>query len=257
MGASERELAPLATWEAFVNAQVARNKTQTRGHGRHRLFAGQTQAGKTTLNRILLRMKKTVLVIGTKPKDSSLDRYVEEGYLRIDHWPPTKKELRQRGPHDQVKLLLWPKVTRYEDLGRHADLFRRAVRDVTVEGGWTLSVDEGLYVCSRRGLNLGEEISQLAFGGASNGLSLHLVIQRPAGIPVITYASCHDAYLFKMGNTNDIREIASYTGYETTDVARAIRGLNRGNPTKGHQFLYAPMTGGATWEVSEVPQAWA
>lgn len=197
-------------------------------------------------------------MFGTKPKDSSLDRYVtEEGFLRIDHWPPTPRELRYRGSREQVKLLLWPKVERYEDLTRHHDLFRRAIRDVSIEGGWTVSIDEGLWVCARRGLNLGEEVSQIAFGGASNGLSLHLVIQRPAGIPVTTYSNCHEGYLFRMGNTNDIREIASYTGYDTLEVAQAIRGLNRGNPEKGHQFLYAPLVGGRTWEVSEVPREWA
>lgn len=257
MPIAEREVPPQVPWVPWINAQVANNKAAKPGHGIHRLFDGQTQSGKTTLNRIMLRMKRFSVVFGTKPKDSSLDEYItKEGFLRIDHWPPTKKELEKRGPFGQVKLLLWPQTKRYEDLKSHAELFRQCLRDITVEGGWTLSVDEGLWTCSRKGLNLGEEISQLAIGGASNGLSLHLVIQRPAGIPVITYQSCHHAYLFKSGNTNDIRELASYGSHDTMDVARAIRQLNRGNPTKGHQFLYLPMTGGSEWGVSEVPQEW-
>ncbi len=254
---SEREVPSLVPFVPWINAQVARNKSAKAGHGIHRLFDGQTQSGKTTLNRIMLRMKRFSLVYGTKPKDSSLDDYIEkEGFRRIDHWPPTKNELKMRGPFKQVKLLLWPDIKRYEDLKTHAEIFRRATRDITVEGGWTLSIDEGLWTCSKKGLDLGEEISHLAFGGASNGLSLHLVIQRPAGIPVITYQSCHEAYLFKSGNTNDIRELASYGSHDTMDVARAIRGLNRGNPEKGHQFLYLPMTGGSEWAVSEVPKDW-
>lgn len=205
----------------------------------------------------MLRMKRAVVVIGTKPRDSSLDRYVEEGFIRIGHWPPTTKELRPRGPFEQVKLLLWPQMKSYDELPRHYPTYRDALRQIAFEGGWTLSVDEGLYVCSRKGLNLGEEIRQIAFGGASNGVSLHIVIQRPAGLDPLIYGSCHEGYLFRMGNTNDIREIASYTGYDTIEVARAIRALNRGNPEKGHQFLYAPLVGGSSWEVSEMPKEWA
>lgn len=255
---TEREAPPTLPWVTFVNEQVALNKSLTPGHGRHKLFDGQTQGGKTTLNRILLRMKQYVLVLGTKPKDSSLDEYIaKEGYIRIEDWPPTKDQLKKRGKYGQVKLLLWPAARTYsEDLKHRRDVFRRAVRDVATEGGWTLGVDEGLWTCSRKGLDLGDEVSAIAQGGASNGISLHLVIQRPAGIPVIAYQSCHDAYIFKCGNTNDIRELASYGSHDTMDVARAIRGLNRGDPTRGHQFLYMPMTGGAEWGVSEVPADW-
>lgn len=253
----DHEAPPRVAWAPFINAQVEMNRALKPGHGRHRLYEGQTQGGKTTLNRIMLRMKRFSLVFGTKPKDSSLDDYIaKEGFVRIEHWPPTKEELKQRGRFGQVKLLLWPRISEYADLKRHVPIFRQAARDIAVEGGWTLSIDEGLWACSKKGLDLGDEISAIAFGGASNGLSLHLVIQRPSGIPVITYASCHDAYLFKSGNTNDIRELASYGSHDTMDVARAIRSLNRGDPRGGHQFLYMPMSGGSQWAVSEVPASW-
>ena len=262
------EVPEVVSWAQFINAQVERNnaakvsvnpKTHRKTvEGVHRLFNGRTRSGKTTLNRIMLRMKKTVLVLGTKPNDPSLDDYVyKEGYVRIDHWPPTAKELKQRGPYEQVKLILWPKMKTYADLHKYQGVYRQAVRDIFVEGSWTLGVDEGLWVCSRKGLDLGEEISAIAYGGAGNGVSMHLVIQRPSGIPVITHESAHHLYQFRTGNTNDIRELASYTGKSTADFTAAVRGLNRGNPEQGHQFLYAPMVDGSNWEVSEVPRSWA
>lgn len=206
----------------------------------------------------MLRMKKTVLVLGTKPNDPSLDDYIyKEGYVRIDHWPPTAKELRQRGKFEQVKLLLWPEMKAYGDLKRHKATYRAAVQDISVEGAWTLSVDEGLWVCSRKGLDLGDEISSIAYGGAGNGVSLHFVIQRPSGVPVIIHEQCHELYNFRTGNTNDIRELASYTGKSTRDFTGAVRGLNKGNPETGHQFLHAPMADGADWEISEMPADWA
>lgn len=260
----ERELAPEVPWVTFINAQAQKNRADSlgpkgEGLGVHRLFAGQTGTGKTTLARVFTRLKRATVVFGTKPGiDSSLDAYVtREGFTRIDHWPPTKKELKAKGPYEQVKLLLWPKMKEYADLKRSAELFRAAVRDITVEGNWTIGVDEGLWTCWRKGLDLGDEISAIAFGGRSNGISLHLVIQRPSGIPIATYANCNEGYFFKLGNTNDIRELSSYTGYSTREVTDAIRSLNKGNPTKGHQFLYAPMSGNGQWAISEMDKDWA
>lgn len=255
-----RDAPPRESFETFARAQIARNAAMARGpkgelKGVNRLFNGQTQSGKTTLNRILLRLKRNVIVFGTKPGvDTSLDEYVEkEGYVRIDHWPPTRKELRQRGTEKAVRLLLWPEVKKYEDLRRHAATFRACLRQVAIEGRWTVGIDEGLWVCSPKGLNLGQEVSDLAYGGASNGVSLHILVQRPRQIPPIIYSSCHEGYLFKAGNENDMRELASYTSYAPRDVATAIRSLNKANPERGHEFLYAPLSGGSSWMVSEVP----
>ena len=259
MPAPSREVPSVESWPAWVNNQVARQRKIAPGEGVHRLFNGQTRSGKTTLNKILLRMKKTTLVLGTKPKhDAALERYVsEEGFVRIDHWPPTTKELKQRGQYEQVKLLLWPKVKEYAQLRGFAPLFRRALQDVQIDGNWTVSIDEGLWVCARKGLDLGDVVSEIAIGGAGNGLSLHVLVQRPRNIDPIIYSSCHEGYLFKAGNENDLRELASYTSYSSRDLATAVKGLNLGNEERGHQFLYAPLSGGSKWSVSEVPSDWA
>ncbi len=269
MATAPLDVPPVVPWPDFITRQVASNNRATRSvnpktkrvtvEGIHRLLDGRTRSGKTTLNRILLRMKKTTLVLGTKPADPSLDKYVNEGYLRIDHWPPKARELKQRGPYEQVKLLLWPEIKAYSDLKRYRDLYRHAINDIFVEGAWTLGIDEGLWVCGHKGLDLGDEVSAVAYGGAGNGVSLHLVIQRPSGIPVIIHESCHELYQFRTGNTNDIRELASHAGKSSREFSAAVRGLNGANPTneRRHQFLYAPMTDDGTWEISEVPADWA
>jgi hypothetical protein len=132
------------------------------------------------------------------------------------------------------------------------------LQSVMIEGGnWHVIVDEGLWFCSKAGLNLGQEVSEIAYGGRSNGLSLSIGLQRPSGIPVVAYSNCTLAYVFKIGDENDLRRVSAYSQYPTRDVITAIRMLNKGNPKKGHQFLFLPTSGGSTWEVSEVPANWA
>lgn len=276
MTSPARDVPPVVPWPAFVNSQVQRTRELSTGDlkktkttpsrknvvgakGVHRLFDGMTQSGKSTANRILLRMAKTSIVFGTKPNnDSALEDYItKEGYVRITSWPPKPKDLRLRGPREQVKLLLWPEIKEYADLRGKASMFKAALQDLAIEPFWTISIDEGYWCCTRKGLNLGEEVADIAYGGASNGTSLHILTQRPRHIPPIIPSSCHEGYFFRAGGTNDLRELASYTSYESRDFAQAIRNLNRGNPTKGHQFLYAPLAGGAQWAVSEIPKDFA
>lgn len=254
----QREVAPRVSFATFINEQVATNAaTASKGDGRHRLFVGQTRTGKTTLARIVNRMKKSVVVFGTKPKDASLDRYVAEGYVRIDHWPPTRRELKQRGPYEQVRLLLWPKVQRYEELFKFRPIFKAAIRELAFESYWTISVDELFYACQRTKLDLADELSEVAYSGASNGTSLHVTIQRPRGVPLLIPSSCHDVYAFRMGIEDDVRDLAGYSAHSSREVADAIKGLNQSREGVGHEFLYLPFVGDATWKVSEVPSNWA
>ena len=257
----ERETPPEVPWPSFINEQadlIRAEGLKLPPEGIHLLFVGQTRSGKTTLKRIMSRLRRATVVFGTKPgRDSSLEKYIAEGFTRIDHWPPTKKELRPRGPYEQVKLLLWPAIKAYPELQKYNDVYRRAAEHMLVEANWNLDIDELRWVCGRDGLKLGDIITQIAVGGASNGTSLSMAIQRPSAVPIETYASSHHDYIFKLGNTNDIRELASYSAYSTREVSDAIRGLNKGNLDKGHQFLHLPVVGGASWKISEVPKDWA
>lgn len=265
--------APRVPWPDYITEQVELNrKTVTMEwdpkekkkvptkNGVHKLYVGQSDSGKTTLMRIQSRINRVNLVFGTKPKrDTSLEKYVSvEGYTRIESWPPKKKDLAPKGERGTVKLLLWPKITEYAQLRSLAPMYRKALQDVMIEGGnWHVLIDEGLWFCSPKGLGLGQEVSEISYGGRSNGLSMSIALQRPSGIPVVAYSNCTLSYIFKIGDENDLRRIAAYGQYPTKDVIGTIRTLNAGNPVKGHEFLFLPTSGGAEWKVSEVPPGWA
>jgi hypothetical protein len=217
------------------------------GQGRHILFDGPTQSGKTLLARYMARLRDFVVVLGTKPVDPSLDAYVDEGYTRIDHWPPTPGDFRRGGwSADEARFILWPRITKREQLRAYAHVYAACLDDIFIQGRWTIVCDEGLWLSSRSGLNLGQQLGDIAYGGASNKVSLYLCIQRPAGIPRITWQSCADAFIFKTGVTNDLRELASLGTYDPKPVAEAIKHLGR------FQFLDLPCRGGAIWSVSRV-----
>ena len=256
------ESPPVVPFPNFLKGQVRLNAeaVYTRADGTvgmdgiHRLAVGQNKSGKTTLLRILARLKRANLVLGTKPgRDMSLEDYItKEGYTRIESWPPKNKDLRPRRD-GTVRLLLWPKITVYGQLRSFASTYRAALHHVITDGNWTTTVDEGLWVCSRKGLDLAEEVSEIAYGGRSNGNSLHVGMQRPSGVPVIIHDQCHESYLFELGNENDLRSMASYSKYSPTDTVTAVRMLNTARGNGGHQFLHLPRTGGSGqhWEVTE------
>jgi len=241
---AEVEAPPEEDWGVWI----ARKKREIR-QGMHLLFTGPTQSGKTILCRMMARNRSHVVVLGTKPVDPSLDAYVAEGYVRIDHWPPTNEDYRKGAKvwaEGDARFILWPKMKKREDLRRFRPVFAKCIEEVFIEGRWCIVCDEGLWLASRDGLNLGRHLSDLAFGSASNKVSLYLCIQRPANVPPVTWTSVSEAEIFHMGRTDDVRELASLGTYPPKAAVVAVQNL------RGHGFLSLPTRGGAEWAISQV-----
>lgn len=230
-------------WQTWYEEQY-----YTWAQGEHRLFVGPTQSGKTTLCRYLVRYRDYVVVLGTKPRDPSLDAYIKEGYKRIYQWPPREKDMKPDAD-GCLRLILWPKIVKIADLKdpKIIEMFRRCINDVFVGGGWTIVIDEGLWVGSREGLGLGDEISAISYASASSKVTMCLIVQRPAGVPRISWSSVSDAMIFHGGVTDDVRELASLGTHSPNEVKQVIQtGL------AGRQFLDLPCRGGKEWSISEV-----
>ena len=239
---------PEVPWPTWYQDQP-RLKVQ----GEHILFSGPTQSGKTVLCRLVARNRTFVVVFGTKPVDKSLDAYVAEGYHRIDHWPPTRADYRKGAQYwepGKVRFILWPKIKTREELRKFRGIYAKAMDDIFIDGKWCIVVDEGLWLASPSGLGLGAPLGDIAYGSASNGVSLYVLVQRIANVPPVVWTSATWAEIFHTGRTTDVRELASLGVYPPKTTGEAVRQL------RGHQFLDLPCRGGAEWAITQVDRAW-
>jgi hypothetical protein len=248
------ELPPRIGWSRWLANWQRTGKPDPR-KGSHVLFDGPTQSGKTVLARMLARERNFVVVFGTKATDDSLDAYEAEGYTRVEHWPPTNKEWKDGGwSAKEARFILWPQIKKREDLRKPAtrQQFAKCLDDAFINGGWTVVIDEGLWCASRSGLNLGSQLSDFAYGASSAGASMYLLLQRPSGVPRVTWSSVMDSMLFHSGVTADLRELASLGTYDPKAVVSVVKDLAPPGSAKDYSFLHLPCRGGAQWSVSEV-----
>lgn len=245
---SQLEEPPVLDWAVFANRFVS-----TWEQGDHCFFDGPTKSGKTYLCRILCRARSFVCVLGTKPKDPQMNEYIAEGYYRLDHWPPTRTDYRKSGwGATEARFVLWPKITTREDLTRYGDrrdggngMYAHALDDMLVDSNWTIVADEGLWLSTK--LRLGEQLDGIAYSGRTSGLTLMMLAQRPRGIPINTWTNALNVFVWRVGNTDDVRELSSLGTATRRAAAAAIQQL------RGHQFLFLPAHAQAEWAISEAP----
>lgn len=239
----EVQAPPVEPWTAF-HARFAASWAQ----GQHCLFDGPAGSGKTVAARTLARDRTYVAVLGTKPRDPEMDKYLEEGYERVETWPPPRRALREM-EDGSIRIVIWPKIQKRTDRTKHREVFARFLDDAVGgphRGGWTIVADEGLWLSDRAGLGLAEHLSAVAYMGRSLNLTLMMLVQRPVGVPLHTWTNVSHAFLWHVGNTDDVRELASLGTVPPKDVVLAMRQL------QGHSFLYLPTRTGGGWAISEV-----
>jgi hypothetical protein len=234
------ELPPLEGWDTF-HPSFASHWSQ----GEHVLFVGPTGSGKTVAARTLAEDRKFVIVLGTKMRDTEMDEYLAAGYTRIDQWPPSRSDLRPL-EDGSIRLVLWPKIRTRAELTGHRATYAKCLDSTLIDGGWTIVADEGLWLCSRNGLNLGPQLEAIAYTGRSSGVTLMTLLQRPAGVPRNIWSNVSHAFMWKHGVTNDTRELASLGTEDPKTVGLAISQL------QPFQFLYLPTRAGRQWTVSKV-----
>lgn len=206
------------SWSTFTSVFQKQWK-----QGEHVFINGQTGSGKTELLFKLMEMRKYGVTFVTKPRDPIFRSKLAQGYTvqeRFDPKPHTDKILLRGKNGDSARA----------QVGNQFDTFSEALDKIYAQGGWTIGVDETLWIGNR--LKLDKAIGDISFMGRALGLTGIFATQRPAHIPVIIPSSATYAFLGKMSREDDAKRVAELGG-DTRATRAAVDGLR-----DRHDFVF-------------------
>lgn len=176
--------------------------------------------------RSLLWERDWVVVLCTKKKDETYDRYLAEGYNRSAKWPPPPP------PRDQVSnhVLLWPHAKTLQDLESFGPVHRKALNSVFEDENWALGLDDLYYLCVR--CKLKPEIEALNYQVRSVGVSLVSAMQRPSWVPRSCWDQSSHGFLGPISDLDDLRTIRGLFRASTKELEVWTREL------RPYEWLY-------------------
>lgn len=192
--------------------------------GEHVAAIAPTGAGKTTLMRALLPLRKYSIFFGTKPDDPLYRKIMREGFVRVE----SVKDIK---PWDD-KILLWPKQrpTIAETYSVQKRAFSEAFDMVVNQKAWTIWVDECKYMAEQLSLSRSltyclEQLRSIK-GTTISGA------QRPVWLPRSVLANSSHVFLWRTNDRDDARRLADVGGADWRVVASEARLLGK------HEFIY-------------------
>lgn len=207
----------LVSWRDF-RSYMARTWQQ----GEHLSIIGPTGKGKTTLAYALLPLRDWTIILGTKTKDTSLEKFGKKYRYT--------KQTRFRPTYEKSHYILWPKYERLGDEKKQQGVFAEAMQDIFVQGSWTVYVDETWYFENR--LKLGNVLENFWSQSRSNDITFMAATQRPRNVPVMMYDQCTHLFVFKMIDAYGRKRLGEIGGIDSRNVADEVAHL------QGYQFLY-------------------
>jgi Predicted ATPase len=200
--------------------------------GEHVTIIGPTGSGKSHLALQLIKTRSFYLLLLTKGKDKTLDKFITQNDIEvITKWPPS-------GFCDKVAL--WPRFTGVDSFETQQMVFRNAINGYRIgakkiegiyaEGGWTVFVDEVMYF--REELHLDSELRMLWTQGRSNDISLVAGTQRPRDVPQLMLNQWSHLFVFQTADKYEIERLSAIGGNISSIIKQTVPILSR------HEFLY-------------------
>jgi len=164
----------------------------------------------------ILDRRDWVVVLGTKPKDASLDKMRKAGWHKVERWP---------APAKAHRVLLWPPFKKPEYEAKQAEVAREAFEDIFEKGGWCIYLDEVAYVAD----DLGQEVWLRRFWrqGRSLGITVVAATQRPAWVPVDMYTMASYLFVWRTNEKRDLDRLAGLGAADSATVRQVVQSLPR------------------------------
>lgn len=215
---NEIQEVPTVTWAEFVNQHFQWEQ------GEHLTAIGPTGAGKTTLSMALLPFRRYVIATGTKPKDPTLDKLKDEsGYVLLRKWQKLSPEL-------YPKRLIWPDSRDLHSAAKQREVFMDAFAHIYQEGGWCTYIDEMWYFIHH--LKMEKEVKTFLQQSRSNNISMLLLTQRPAFVPLECYDQSSHLFFARDNDESNLKRISGIAWLSAKTVRETVASLDR------FQWLY-------------------
>ncbi len=214
------EIAPFVEFPALVAAMNYR-------HDEHVTIVGPTGRGKTTIALELLKLRRNVVVIGTKSEDKVLRGLVRsKEYVRSNTLP---------SPAVARRVIVWPKFTGIDDVETQRRIIAGVFDQAFRERNRTILADELHYLAEF--LRMGPRLKLWWTQGRSAGCSLIAGFQRPAWVPRDAYSSATHLFIFGTADDNDAKALGGIGGLNSRTIRYVVQWLEQ-DPSRFHEFLY-------------------
>lgn len=205
--------APIVDWDTFLRWFQWKQ-------GEHVGIIGPTGQGKTTFALAILPRRNFIVALGTKPKDSTLERFGREHqFERVKEWNGIQDPLLH------PRRLLWPDATSLYSAPNQRRTFRRGLMQIYKQGNWTVYIDELWYMVHH--LKLETEIRVYLLQARSNGVSLVVGTQRPAFVPLEVYDQSSWLVFFRDNDETNLKRISGISWVSRKAVMSIVSSLDQ------------------------------
>lgn len=181
--------------------------------GEHVTILGHTGSGKTTVAFEILPIRQYVLLIASKPKDKLLTLGRDMGYHLTRTWPIDHRIF--------PRNILWPSISRMEDIRTQQATIGKCLHDVYTSGGWTIYLDEVRYLSET--LKLRKMLEIMWLQGRSNDISIVATSQRPRWIPLEAYQSADHLFMFRESDMSNLVRLKEIGGVDRERLAHELQ----------------------------------
>ena len=202
---------PTLPWRTFRSWFTA-----TWQQGEHVTLIGTTGSGKTTLAAQILGARNYIVIFGVKGRDSSMDKFLGMGFIRIPEW--SWNEISNY-------LVLWPKIRGYGHVQKQREVFADAMDAIYRQGGWCVVFDEVSYLSDT--LSMDRQLKFMLQQGRSSGISIVGMTQRPAFIPLAFYDQASHLFIWRDNDRRNRQRIGELAGNASAVVQREVADLRK------------------------------